>query len=179
MSAFREKYKNEVVPALMEKFKYRNIMEVPRLEKIVVNMGVGEGSRSPKLLDAAAHDLALITGQKAIITKAKKSIAAFKVRTGMPVGCRVTLRGERMYDFFSRLINVTLPRLRDFRGVSAKSFDGRGNYSLGIREQTVFPEIDYDKVEHVQGMDITVVTTAKSDEEAKELLAAFGMPFKD
>jgi large subunit ribosomal protein L5 len=158
MSAFKEKYKNEVVPALMEKFKYRNIMEVPRLEKIVVNMGVGEGSRAPKLLDAAAHDLALITGQKAIITKAKKSIAAFKVRTGMPVGCRVTLRGERMYDFFSRLINVTLPRLRDFRGVSAKS---------------------YDKVEHVQGMDITVVTTAKSDEEAKELLAAFGMPFKD
>jgi large subunit ribosomal protein L5 len=179
MSAFKEKYKNEVVPALIEKFKYRNIMEVPRLEKIVVNMGVGEGSRAPKLLDAAAHDLALITGQKAIITKAKKSIAAFKVRTGMPVGCRVTLRGERMYDFFSRLINVTLPRLRDFRGVSAKSFDGRGNYSLGIREQTVFPEIDYDKVEHVQGMDITVVTTAKSDEEAKELLAAFGMPFKD
>lgn len=176
MVRLKEKYKNEVVPALKEKFKYKNIMQVPRLEKVVINMGVGDVKENPKALDAAVNDLALISGQKPIITKAKKSVAAFKVRQGMNIGCKVTLRGDRMYQFVDKLFNVALPRVRDFRGVSPNSFDGRGNYSLGIREQLIFPEIDYDKVEKVRGMDITFVTTAKTDEEARELLLLLGMP---
>ena len=178
MSNLKQKYEEEVRPALMEHFSYKNIMQVPRLEKVVVNMGVGEGKENPKLLDAAAGDMALITGQKPIITRAKNSIASFKLRDGMSIGCKVTLRGEAMYDFLTKLINVALPRVRDFRGVSPKSFDGRGNYSLGIREQIIFPEINYDKVEKIQGMDIAIVTTAKNDEEARELLRLLGMPFR-
>jgi large subunit ribosomal protein L5 len=162
----------------MEHFSYKNIMQVPRLEKVVINMGIGEGKDNPKLLEAAVKELSLITGQKPVITKAKKSVASFKLREGMSIGCKVTLRGERMYDFVNKLINVALPRVRDFRGVSPKSFDGRGNYSLGLKEQIIFPEIEYDKIEKVQGMDITIVTTARSDEEAKELLSRMGMPFR-
>ncbi|HHY38805.1 MAG TPA: 50S ribosomal protein L5 [Clostridia bacterium] len=175
----REYYHKEVVPALMELFKYKSVMQVPRLEKIVVNMGVGDAIQNPKLLDAAVSDLTQITGQKPIVTKAKKSVAAFKVRKGMSIGCKVTLRGQRMYDFFSKLVNVALPRVRDFKGLSSRGFDGRGNYSLGLKEQLIFPEIDYDKVEQVRGMDVTVVTTAKTDEEAKSLLSLMGMPFRD
>ena len=174
----RAKYKNEVVPAMMARFGYKNIMQVPRLEKVVINMGVGEAIQNSKALDAAVTDLATITGQRPVITRAKKSIAAFKLRQGMKIGCMVTLRGNRMYEFVDKLFNVALPRVRDFRGVSPDSFDGRGNYSLGIREQLIFPEIEYDKIEKVRGMDIVFVTTAKTDEEAKELLRLLGMPFR-
>ncbi|MEE9249547.1 MAG: 50S ribosomal protein L5 [Alphaproteobacteria bacterium] len=173
----RGHYDSAVRPALMEEFNYSNLMQVPRLEKIVVNMGVGEAAQDAKKIAAAAGELAAITGQKAVITKAKRSIANFKLRTGMTVGCKVTLRRERMYEFLDRLINVALPRVRDFRGLSEASFDGRGNYSLGLKEQIVFPEIDYDKVDEVRGMDVTIVTTAPTDEEAKALLKCFGMPF--
>ncbi len=178
MSNLKQKYEEEVLPALMERFSYKNVMQVPRLEKVVVNMGIGEGKENPKLLEAAAADMALVTGQKPVITKAKNSIASFKLREGMSIGCKVTLRGKTMYDFVTKLINVALPRVRDFRGISPKSFDGRGNYSLGLREQIIFPEIDYDKVEKIQGMDITIVTTANNDEEARELLKLLGMPFR-
>ena len=178
MVRLKEKYKNEVAQALMEKFKYKSVMEIPKLEKIVLNMGVGEVKENPKAMDAAVGDMALITGQKPVITKAKKSVAAFKVRAGMNIGCKVTLRGERMYEFADKLLNVALPRVRDFRGISSNSFDGRGNYSMGIKEQLIFPEIEYDKVDKVRGMDIIFVTTAKTDEEAKELLKLLGMPFQ-
>ncbi len=178
MSALKDKYLNNIRPALMEHFAYKNVMAVPRLEKIVINMGVGEGKENPKLLDTAARDLAIISGQKPVITKARYSVASFKLREGMSIGCKVTLRGEQMYDFLNKLINVALPRVRDFRGISPRSFDGRGNYTLGLKEQLIFPEIDYDDVEKIQGMDITIVTTAKSDEEAKELLRLIGMPFR-
>jgi len=174
----RERYQKEVVPAMIQRFGYKNIMEVPRLEKVVVNMGVGEAIQNPKLLDAAVNDLSVITGQKPIITRAKKSIANFKLRAGMPIGCKVTLRGQRMYDFLEKLFNVALPRVRDFRGVSPRSFDGRGNYSLGVREQLIFPEIDYDQVEKIRGLDIVIVTSAKNDEEARELLRLLGIPFR-
>ncbi len=173
----RDFYKNDVVPAMVKKFSYKNIMEVPRIEKIVINMGVGEAKENPKALESAVSDLTIISGQKPIITKARKSIANFKVREGMNIGCKVTLRGTKMYDFADRLISLALPRVRDFRGVSANSFDGRGNYALGIREQLIFPEISYDQVDKVRGMDIVFVTTAKTDEEAKELLTLLGMPF--
>jgi len=178
MPRLKEKYKNEVVKAMMAKFGYKNVMQVPRLEKVVINMGVGDAIQNSKLLDAAATDLTTITGQRPVITKAKRSIAAFKLRQGMKIGCKVTLRGDRMYDFVDKLFNVALPRVRDFRGVSPDSFDGRGNYSLGVREQLIFPEIEYDKIEKVRGMDIIFVTTAKTDEEARELLRLLGMPFK-
>ncbi len=173
----REFYNNEVVPALIKKFSYKNIMEVPKIDKIVINMGVGEAKDNPKVLESAVADLTTISGQKPIITKAKKSIANFKIREGMPIGCKVTLRGNKMYDFADRLISLALPRVRDFRGVTANSFDGRGNYALGIKEQLIFPEISYDKIDKVRGMDIIFVTTAKTDEEAKELLTLLGMPF--
>ncbi|NLW55335.1 MAG: 50S ribosomal protein L5 [Firmicutes bacterium] len=178
MSRLREKYQKEVVPGLQKRFGYKNVMQVPRLEKVVINMGVGEATQEAKAIDGAVNDLALISGQKPIITKAKKSIAAFKVREGMTVGCKVTLRGERMYEFLDKLFNVTLPRIRDFRGVSPQSFDGRGNYNLGLKEQLIFPEINYDKIDKVRGMDVTIVTTAKSDEEGLELLKLLGMPFR-
>ncbi len=174
----KNKYVNEVVPALMEKFKYDNIMEVPKLEKVIINMGLGEARENPKLLETAVNELAIISGQKPIITRAKKSVANFKVREGMPVGAKVTLRGEKMFEFLDKLMNIALPRVRDFRGVSSTSFDGRGNYALGIKEQLIFPEIDYDKVDSIKGMDIIVVTTAKTDEEAKEFLGLMGMPFR-
>ena len=177
MSRRKEQYQNEIVKAMIEKFGYKNIMEVPKLDKIVVNMGVGEAKENAKLLEAAVKDMETITGQKAVTTKAKKSVANFKIREGMAIGCKTTLRGEKMYDFADRLINLALPRVRDFRGVSADSFDGRGNYALGIKEQIIFPEIEYDKVDKVRGMDIIFVTTAKTDEEARELLRLFGMPF--
>lgn len=177
MPRLKDKYKNEVVKAMMQKFGYKNVMEVPRLEKVVINMGVGEATHNSKAMDAAVSDLATITGQRPVITRAKKSIAAFKVRQGMTVGCKVTLRGDRMYEFIDKLFNVALPRVRDFRGVSPRSFDGRGNYSLGVREQLIFPEIEYDKIDKVRGMDIIFVTTAKTDEEARELLRLLGMPF--
>lgn len=173
----KEKYENEVVPAMREKFGYKSIMEVPKLEKIVVNMGVGDAKDNSKLLDAAVSDLTLIAGQKAVTTKAKKAISNFKIRQGMPIGCKVTLRGAKMYEFGDKLFNVALPRVRDFKGVSSTAFDGRGNYSLGIKEQLIFPEIEYDKVEKLRGMDIVFVTTAKTDEEARELLRLLGMPF--
>jgi len=173
----KERFLNEVAPALMRKFNYKSIMQVPRVEKVVINMGVGDAVQNPKLLDSAVEDLTAIAGQKPIVTRARKSIAGFKVRQGMPIGCKVTLRGERMYHFLDKLFNVALPRVRDFRGVSAKAFDGRGNYTLGIREQLIFPEIDYDKIDKVRGMDIVIVTTAKTDEESRELLAGLGMPF--
>ncbi len=176
-SRMKEYYLNNVVPELVKKFNYKNMMEVPKLEKIVINMGVGEAKDNPKALESAVSDLTIISGQKPIITKAKKSIANFKIREGMAIGCKVTLRGVRMYDFADRLISLALPRVRDFRGVSADSFDGRGNYALGIKEQLIFPEISYDKIDKVRGMDIIFVTTAKTDEEAKELLALMGMPF--
>ena len=177
MSRMRENYKHNIVPGMIKKFGYSNPMEVPKLDKIVINMGVGEAKENPKALEGAIADMTQIAGQKPIITKAKKSIANFKVREGMQIGCKVTLRGEKMYDFADRLISLALPRVRDFRGVSADSFDGRGNYALGIKEQLIFPEISYDKIDKVRGMDIVFVTTAKTDEEAKELLALMGMPF--
>ncbi len=177
MSRLREQYQTEIVDQMTKKFGYKNVMEVPKLVKIVVNMGVGEAKENAKVLDSAVTDMQTITGQKAVITKAKKAVANFKIREGMPIGCKVTLRGERMYEFFDRLVNLALPRVRDFRGVSADSFDGRGNYALGIKEQLIFPEIEYDKIDKVRGMDIIVVTTAKTDEEARELLRLFNMPF--
>ncbi|MGI6160984.1 MAG: 50S ribosomal protein L5 [Christensenellales bacterium] len=177
MPRLKDKYKNEVVPAMMQKFGYENVMQAPRLEKIVVNMGLGDAKDNAKSLDAAVADLSIITGQKPIVTKARKSVANFKLREGMSVGAKVTLRAARMYEFADRLLNIALPRVRDFRGVSAKAFDGRGNYALGIKEQLIFPEIDYDKVEKIRGMDIIFVTTAQTDEEARELLRLMGMPF--
>ena len=178
MSRYKEMYKNEVMPAMMKKFGYKNVMQIPKLDKIVINMGVGEAKENAKILDAAMKDMETISGQKAILTKAKHSVANFKIREGMPIGCKVTLRGEKMYEFLDRLVNLALPRVRDFRGVNPNSFDGRGNYALGIKEQLIFPEIDYDKVDKVRGMDIIFVTTAKTDEEARELLALFNMPFQ-
>ena len=178
MSRLRDTYENEIKKAMTDKFGYKNVMQVPRLEKIVINMGVGEAKENSKILESAVKDLTTISGQKPVITKAKKSVANFKLREGMPIGCKVTLRGERMYEFTDRLVNLALPRVRDFRGVSAESFDGRGNYALGIKEQIIFPEIEYDKVDKVRGMDIIFVTTANTDEEARELLRLFGMPFK-
>jgi large subunit ribosomal protein L5 len=175
----KEKYRKEVAPAMMQKFNYKNVMEIPRLEKVVLNIGLGEAIQNPKALDGAVADLKTITGQKPVITKAKKSIAAFKLRAGMAVGSKVTLRGDRMYYFVDKLVNAALPRVRDFRGVSPKSFDGRGNYTLGLKEQLIFPEIEYDKIDMVRGMDIVFVTTAKTDEEAKELLRLMGMPFAE
>ena len=177
MSRLKDLYKDEIVDAMIKKFGYKNIMEVPKLDKIVINMGLGETKDNPKSFDAALADLTVIAGQKPLATLAKKSVANFKVREGMNIGCKVTLRGERMYEFVDRFFNVALPRVRDFRGVSADSFDGRGNYALGVKEQLIFPEIEYDKVEKVRGMDVIVVTTAKTDEEARELLRLFGMPF--
>ena len=178
MARLKEKYNNEIVDAMTKRFGYENIMQVPKLEKIVVNMGVGEAKENSKILDSAIADLEKITGQKAVTTKAKNSVANFKIREGMPIGCKVTLRGEKMYEFLDRLVNLALPRVRDFRGVNPNAFDGRGNYALGIKEQLIFPEIEYDKVDKVRGMDIIVVTTAETDEEARELLTQFGMPFK-
>lgn len=178
MSRIREMYENEIVDAMMKKFGYKNKLAVPKIEKVIINMGVGEAKDNPKVLEAAVSDLTLIAGQKPVVTKAKKSVAAFKIREGMPIGCKVTLRGERMYDFIDRLINLALPRVRDFRGVSPDSFDGRGNYALGIKEQLIFHEIEYDKIDKVRGMDVIFVTTANTDEEARELLRLFGMPFR-
>ncbi len=177
MARLKDKYTEEIVPALKEKFQYNNIMEVPKLVKIVVNMGLGEAIANPKALDAAVGDMTLITGQKPIVTKAKKSVAAFKVREGMSIGCKVTLRGDKMYEFCDRLVSVALPRVRDFKGVSAKAFDGRGNYTLGLKEQLIFPEIEYDKIDRVRGLEVCFVTSAKTDEEARELLRLIGMPF--
>ena len=177
MTRLKEKYDNEIVSAMIEKFGYKNVMEVPRLEKIVINMGVGEARENAKVLESAVNDLTLISGQKPILTRAKKSVANFKIRENMPLGCKVTLRKAKMYEFADKLMSIALPRVRDFRGVSSKSFDGRGNYSLGIKEQLIFPEIEYDKVDKVRGMDIIFVTTANTDEEARELLRFFGMPF--
>ncbi len=179
MPRLKEVYQEKVVPALMKRFNYKNRMQVPKLDKIIINMGLGEAIQNIKILDSAVQELSQITGQKPVITKARKSIAQFKLRTGMPIGCMVTLRKERMYEFFSRLVNVALPRVRDFKGLSGKSFDGRGNYALGIREQLIFPEIHYDKIDKVKGMNIVVVTTAKTDEEGKELLKLLGMPFRN
>jgi large subunit ribosomal protein L5 len=179
MARLKEQYQEKVIPALMKEFNYGNIMEVPKLEKVVINMGLGEAIQNAKILDSAQSELAAITGQKPVVTKAKKSIANFKLRAGMPIGCKVTLRRNRMYEFFDRLVNVALPRIRDFKGVSGKSFDGRGNYALGIREQIIFPEIDYDKIDKIKGMNIVITTTAKSDEEGKALLKMMGMPFRD
>lgn len=178
MSRLRDTYKNEIVDAMIKKFSYKNAMEVPKLEKVVINMGVGEAKENAKILDSAMADLEKIAGQKPIVTRAKNSVANFKIREGMPIGCKVTLRGERMYEFVDRLINLALPRVRDFRGVNPNAFDGRGNYALGIKEQLIFPEIEYDKVDKVRGMDVIFVTTAKTDEEARELLSQFNMPFK-
>ena len=177
MSRLKETYQNEIVDAMIKKFGYKNIMEVPKLDKIVINMGVGEAKENAKILESAMKDLEIIAGQKPITTKAKNSIANFKIREGMPIGCKVTLRGEKMYEFLDRLVNLALPRVRDFRGVNPKAFDGRGNYALGIKEQLIFPEIEYDKVDKVRGMDIIFVTTANTDEEARELLTQFNMPF--
>ncbi|MBZ5751423.1 50S ribosomal protein L5 [Metabacillus rhizolycopersici] len=178
MNRLKEKYQKEITPALMSKFSYSSVMQAPKLEKIVINMGVGDAVANSKALDVAVEELAQISGQKPVVTKAKKSIAGFRLREGMPIGAKVTLRGERMYEFFDKLVSVSLPRVRDFRGVSKKSFDGRGNYTLGVKEQLIFPEIDYDKVNKVRGMDIVIVTTANTDEEARELLTQFGMPFQ-
>ncbi|HJA41609.1 MAG TPA: 50S ribosomal protein L5 [Firmicutes bacterium] len=178
MNRLKEKYVKEITPALMSKFNYTSVMQVPKFDKIVINVGVGDAVQNSKALDATVEELALITGQKPIVTRAKKSIAGFRLREGMPIGAKVTLRGERMYQFLDKLISVSLPRVRDFRGVSKKSFDGRGNYTLGVKEQLIFPEIDYDKVNKVRGMDIVIVTTAKTDEESRELLALAGMPFQ-
>lgn len=178
MSRLSEKFKNEVSPSLVEKFNYSSVMEVPRVDKIVLNMGVGDAVSNTKNLDKAVEELALIAGQNPVITRAKKSIAAFRLREGMPIGAKVTLRGERMYEFLDKLVSVSLPRVRDFRGVSPKSFDGRGNYTLGVKEQLIFPEIDFDDVNKVRGLDITIVTTAETDEEGRELLKQMGMPFK-
>ena len=177
MSRLKEQYQNEIIDAMIKKFGYKNIMEVPKLDKVVINMGVGEAKDNAKLLDAAIADMEKITGQKAVVCKAKKSVANFKIREGMPIGCKVTLRGEKMYEFLDRLVNLALPRVRDFRGINPNAFDGRGNYALGIKEQLIFPEIEYDKVDKVRGMDVIFVTTAKTDEEGRELLTQFGMPF--
>lgn len=174
----KEKYTENIVPALMKKFEYKSVMQVPKIEKVVINMGVGDAVQNAKLLDAAVNELTLIAGQKPVITRAKKSIAGFKLREGMPIGTKVTLRGERMYHFLDKLFNVALPRVRDFRGIGTKGFDGRGNYTLGLKEQLIFPEIEYDKVDKVRGMDIVIVTTANTDEEARELLTEFGAPFR-
>jgi large subunit ribosomal protein L5 len=179
MTSLEENYKNEIVPHLMKEFQYKNVMQAPKLKKIVLNMGMGEAIQNIKVLDAATKELEAISGQKPVVTKAKRSIAAFKLRTGMPIGCRVTLRRDHMYDFFNKLVNVALPRVRDFRGISGKAFDGRGNYTLGIKEQIIFPEIDYDKIDKIKGLNITIVTTAKNDKEAKFLLKTMGMPFRN
>jgi len=179
MSQLKQYYENEVVPKLMETFKYRNIMQVPKLDKVVLNMGLGEAIHNVKLIDSALEELKLIAGQRPIVTRARKSIAAFKLREGMPIGVSVTLRRERMYDFYNKLVNIALARVRDFRGISGKAFDGRGNYSLGIREHIIFPEIDYDKIDKIKGLNVTVVTTAKTDDEGKELLKLMGMPFRN
>ncbi len=178
MSRLYERYKNEIVPALVDTFKYNNVMQAPRIERVVLNIGVGEAIQNPKALDGAVSDLRIIAGQKPVITRAKRSIAGFKLREGMAIGCKVTLRGQRMYEFLDRLINLALPRVRDFRGVSPQAFDGRGNYSLGIKEQTIFPEIEYDKIDKIRGLEVVIVTTAKTDEEARELLKRMGMPFR-
>lgn len=178
MSRLKEKFTKEISPALMSKFNYKSVMEVPKLNKIVLNMGVGDAVANAKALDVAVDELSQITGQKPVVTRAKKSIAGFRLREGMPIGAKVTLRGERMYEFLDKLVSVSLPRVRDFRGISKKAFDGRGNYTLGVKEQLIFPEIDYDKVNKVRGMDIVIVTTANTDEEARELLTQFGMPFQ-
>ena len=178
MSRLKDLYSNEIKDAMVKKFGYKNVMEIPKLEKIVINMGVGEARDNAKVLDAAVKDLETIAGQKAVVTRAKKSVANFKLREGMPIGCKVTLRGDKMYEFTDRLVNLALPRVRDFRGVNPNAFDGRGNYAIGIKEQIIFPEIEYDKVDKVRGMDVIFVTTAKTDEEARELLTLFGMPFK-
>ncbi|MFT4415732.1 50S ribosomal protein L5 [Fredinandcohnia humi] len=178
MNRLKEKFQKEITPALMSKFNYTSVMQVPKIEKIVINMGVGDAVQNSKALDNAVEELAAITGQKPVVTRAKKSIAGFRLREGMPIGAKVTLRGERMYEFLDKLVSISLPRVRDFRGISKKSFDGRGNYTLGVKEQLIFPEIDYDKVSKVRGMDIVIVTTANTDEEARELLTAFGMPFQ-
>ena len=177
MSRLKEKYLNEIKDEMQKKFQYKNVMQIPKLDKIVINMGVGEAKENAKILDTAVKDLETITGQKAVVTRAKNSVANFKLREGQPIGCKVTLRGERMYEFLDRLVNLALPRVRDFRGVNPNAFDGRGNYALGIKEQIIFPEIEYDKVDKVRGMDIIFVTTANTDEEARELLAQFNMPF--
>ena len=177
MSRQKEQYQNEIVDALIKKFGYKNIMEVPKLDKVVINMGVGEAKENAKVLESAIADMEKIAGQKAVVTRAKNSVANFKIREGMPIGCKVTLRGEKMYEFVDRLINLALPRVRDFRGVNPNAFDGRGNYALGIKEQLIFPEIEYDKIDKVRGMDVIFVTTAKTDEEARELLKQFNMPF--
>jgi large subunit ribosomal protein L5 len=179
VARLKDRYRNEIAPALQQKFGYKNVMQIPKVDKIVINMGVGEAVQNSKAIDSAVTDLAKISGQKPIITRAKKSIAAFKLREGMQVGCKVTLRGQRMYEFMDRLLNVALPRVRDFHGVSAKAFDGRGNYTLGIKEQLIFPEIEYDKIDKLRGMDVVFVTTARTDEEARELLRGFGMPYRD
>ena len=179
MERLKEKYVNEVIPALMKKFNYKSVMQVPKLEKIVINMGVGDSKENPKALENAVNDLGLITGQKPVITKAKKSIAGFKIREGMNLGCKVTLRSAKMYEFMDRLVSISIPRIRDFRGLNPNSFDGRGNYSMGVKEQLIFPEIEYEKVDKLRGMDIIFVTTANSDEEARELLTLMGMPFKN
>lgn len=177
-SRLKEKYQEEVVPSLIEEFKYENVMEVPKLEKIVVNIGAGEAKNNPKIIESALRDLTAITGQKPVTTTAKKSIANFGIREGMTLGCKVTLRGQKMYDFLDKLMNIALPRVRDFRGVSARSFDGRGNYAIGLKEQLIFPEIEYDDIDTLRGMDINIITTAKTDEEAKKFLEYLGMPFK-
>ena len=178
MNRLKEKYTKEIIPSLQEKYQYKSVMEVPKLEKIVINIGVGDASHNSKLLEVAMHELELITGQKPVATKAKKAIAGFKLREGQPIGCKVTLRGENMYNFLDKLISISLPRVRDFRGLSPKSFDGRGNYTIGIKEQLIFPEINFDEVEKVRGMDIVIVTTAKTNEEAFDLLKALGVPFR-
>lgn len=179
MLRLKDKYRNEIIPAMMEKFNYKNVMQVPKVEKIVINMGLGEARENPKAIDSAIEDLSTITGQRPVVTKAKKSVAAFKLREGMNVGCKVTLRGDRMYSFLDKLVNIVLPRIRDFHGVSPDSFDGRGNYALGIKEQLIFPEINYDTIDKIRGMDIIIVTTAETDEEAKELLRLIGMPYRN
>ena len=177
MSRLKEKYLNEIMDEMTKKFEYKNVMEIPKLDKIVINMGVGEAKENAKILETAVKDLETITGQKAVVTRAKKSVANFKLREGMPIGCKVTLRGEKMYEFLDRLVNLALPRVRDFRGINPNSFDGRGNYNMGLKEQLIFPEIDYDKIDKVRGMDICFVTTAQTDEEARELLTLMGAPF--
>ena len=179
MSQLRQYYNEQIVPQLIETFKYKNIMQVPKMEKIVLNMGLGDAIQNIKLLDSATEELQAIAGQRPVITRARRSIAAFKLRTGMPIGCMVTLRRDRMYDFFNKLVNIALPRVRDFRGVSGKAMDGKGNYSLGIKEQLIFPEIDYDKIDQIKGLNVSIVTTARTNEEGKELLRLLGMPFKN
>jgi large subunit ribosomal protein L5 len=179
VARLKDRYQNEIAPALQQKFAYTNVMQIPKVDKIVINMGVGEAVQNTKAIDSAVADLMKLSGQKPVVTKAKKSIAAFKLREGMAIGCKVTLRGQRMYEFMDRLLNVALPRVRDFRGVSAKAFDGRGNYTLGIKEQLIFPEMEYDQIDKLRGMDVVFVTTARTDEEARELLRGFGMPYRD